>query len=104
MAAGGGQVDPIFIELAKICVLLPIVAVQGWFVHQQHKALRSAEEDRVEDLKTLNDRLIALSEKWNLSLNALIATTDAHKDVLREVRAAMKDLRDDLVDRMGGGR
>ena len=91
--------DQLVLELLKYSILLPILLAVGWFCLVQHRALRQVEEARVQDLKNLNERLITLSDKWTTTMSTIITTTNTQAEIMREIRGAITDLRDDVLGR-----
>jgi len=79
-------------ELARVCVLLPVVAAAAWFINKQHMALRAAEAKRVTDLMTIVDRLIEVSKTSAAAISEQAHVLDNHNEVLKEVREALREL------------
>lgn len=98
-------------ELARICVLLPVVGAQTWMLIRKDKELRISQKDalesrresennRVADLKVINDKLMSLNDTWNTTLGRMVEGTNATRESLKELREALKDLQDAMFNRI----
>lgn len=65
-----------------------VLALAYLYIRQQHKELAEVQEKRVSDQQAMIAKLLELNDKWNETINAQIEVSEAHKQILQDLKTA----------------
>lgn len=80
-------------------VFLITVIPLGLYTKSLIKTLKEIQDKRVADSKEVADKLLATSEQWNNSLSEQVRAVSTLESTLRDVKDALREVREDLRDR-----
>lgn len=91
--------ESIFTELLKVSILGPILVALGYYARKLQSELTEVQEKRVLESKAVTDKLIEITDKWNVAFSAATVALTTLESTLSEVKDAVRDLRQDLINR-----
>ncbi len=91
--------DTVATELIKISILGPILIALGtycWKLHRENQDLQErldeVHDKRTADAQQVQQVLLQLNDRWNQTFTAHIALMEAQKDIMAEVKEALRDM------------
>jgi len=69
------------------------------YARAQASELKAVQERRATDAQQTVDKLLALNDKWNATVAEQIRTVEAIDTTMSDVKAALNDIRDLLMNR-----
>lgn len=84
-------------SLVQLGVLGPVLAALASYCWRLHSDLRKTETLRTADAQAVTNKLIELNNKWIEAISALGTSAEAQREVLREIREMLGDLRDTMI-------
>ena len=80
-------------------VFVIVVIPLGFYALSLAKSLKETQDKRTADAQAVIEKLLQLNDKWNSTITEQIKLVEIIDDTLREVKQALKELRDFMLEK-----
>jgi hypothetical protein len=90
--------DVVVQKLVENSILGVVLIPLGYFTYKMYADLRSIEGKRVTEAQSVVTQLLNLNNAWNTTINSFLVANETQKEIHKDIKEIIKDLRDTMVD------
>jgi hypothetical protein len=84
--------------LLQLGILGPVLAALALYTWKLHRDLREVEAKRTYDAQAVTQKLLELNDKWNQVIHSQLMSVEAQRDLLKEIKDNLWEVRDALLE------